>query len=235
MADSVVVISLWRDDMHRDIKRRVDHLLSKSYPVKRFIWVVGNCQDETEDYLHARAERSGQDVTVVPYDSRYQDDDPDSRLRRLSETFNAGLDHLRPEDDTLLVHESDLISPVNVIERLLAVPGDVRAGWPVLTVPNNGGAVFYDTYAYRKDGQMFINGWPYHPCYRAGQPFEVDSVGSCWLAPALDFRAGIRCDRYAVMDLMRQLKANGRRIVVDPTLMIEQPAGLWTARQHGGG
>jgi hypothetical protein len=137
---------------------------------------------------------------------------------------------VRPEDDYLLLHESDLHTPPDLVGRFLKDGLCPIAGWITLTV--NGYQMFYDTWAYRKDGQMFSNYPPYHPCYTPDQPFEVDSFGSCWLCYAEDIRAGARCERLAVLDLCRQFKDKGRRLWIDPTIPVVQPTALWTSREH---
>jgi hypothetical protein len=99
------------------------------------------------------------------------------------------------------------------------------AGWPILPIGNQR-AVFYDIWAYRKDGRMFTNAPPFHACYQPDTPFEVDSFGSCWLAEAADMRTA-RFGDQAVLDVCAQLRARGRQLWVDPKLTIVQPTALW--------
>lgn len=224
---AVAAISMWRNDAERDIAKRVTHLLDKSYPRLSYIWVVGDSTDETENILYDLTTHDPR-VYIVHYDTGIEGDEPDTRVLRMGQTFNAGLDAIRATDQILVCHESDLVSPVDIIQRLLAIPGDVTAGWPML------GDLFYDTFAYRKDGQMFSNYPPYHPCYRPDKPFEVDSVGSLWAAPSGVFLGphGLRCYKGAVVDLMRNMKGLGMKVMVDPTLKIVQPVALWRSYRH---
>jgi hypothetical protein len=220
-----VLLSLWRNDSARQLAARAQHLLQKTYPHRRYVWVVGDTDDDTTAQLRAVAERSAEDITLVDIGATSATFD---RLARLSVTANAGLDLVQSEDDYWLIHESDLQSPPDLLERFLAHLREGReclAGWPTLTM--NGANLFYDTFAYRRDGQMFRNTAPYHPCYRPDAPFEVDSFGSVYLFPAEDVRAGMRCGRRACLDLCQWAKDHGRRLWVDPTLEIVQPADLW--------
>lgn len=224
-------MSLWRDDVNRSLLKRAFHLLQKSYPKLRWIWVVGDSSDATHEMLETVAEAVYPDrrVDVSVCDTSIVGDAPAVRRIRLGVTANAWFDKLEPEDHYLLVHESDLLSPVDVVERLLDHVHSGRcpiAGWPVLPIPN-GGALFYDIWAYRKDGQMFSNVPPYHACYNAEEPFEVDSVGSCWMFEAEDARQGARFGDQAVLSMCRTLRAKGRRFWVDPKLTIVQPSELW--------
>ena len=221
----VCMISLWRDDMERGLIFRAEHLLEKAeaHPNTRFIWVVGDSQDATADALRTIAEAAGATVTIVEHDTNSP-----LRLRRLSLSGNEALQRVEPSDDYVLFHESDLLSPADLISLLLATGKSVIAGWPTLTV--KGTKVFYDTWAYRKDGGLFRNHWPYHACYKPDACFEVDSVGSCFMFPAAIPLQGVRCTHRAVLDLCLEIKLRGGHIWVDPTIEIVQPAELWISR-----
>lgn len=234
MSESVVMVSMWRDDAGRELGRRAMHLLQKGecYEALRWVWVVGDSSDGTEGRLRAMTRAMGCEdrVTVVRFDTGIAGDDPESRIKRLSMTANRWWDEIRAEDVYCLIHESDLVSPKDVVKRLVAHAEAGRcpaAGWPVLKL--GASWVFYDTYAYRRDGVHFSNWPPFHACYRAGEVFEVDSVGSLWLMWAEDVRGpqGVRCERRGAVDLCAGMKARGRRIWVDSTLVIVQPEGLW--------
>jgi len=131
-------------------------------------------------------------------------------------------------DDFVVIHESDILSPYDVVERFVAHAKAGRcpiAGWPTLTFPS-GYTQFYDIWGYRKAGRLFHNDPPYHSCYNPTEPFEVDSVGTVWMLPAEDIRRGVRCYQNGAVELCQKLRANGRRIWVDPTLVVEQPYDL---------
>lgn len=229
----VVMLSMWRNDEQRWLSERVRHLLSKSYPALRWLWLVGDSQDGTEAALRAEAALWGEAdrVRIERHDTGIVGEDPESRMRRLSETTNAFWPYLEAADFYCLLHESDLFSPADVVERLLATQRCPVAGWPVLELANHE-QVFYDTYAYRQGGVRFGNRAPYHACYRPDALFEVDSVGSVWLFHAGDVRGadGVRCADRAALDLCAGLKRRGRRIWVEPRLRIEQPLALWVAQ-----
>lgn len=239
----VVMLSLWRNDSSRNFTDRVSHLLSKSYPRLRWVWVVGDSRDLTETLLRdvAKGHNGHRSIKVIRADTGIEGDEPEARLRRLSLTANAGLEAIRPEDDYVLIHESDLISPVDLVERFLESGKSPIAGWPVLS------DVFYDIWAYRgTDGVKFTGLPPYHEAYKPDAVFEVASVGSCWMfraedalpsassgqAPSAPFGSGgVRCEKWGAVELCRKLKRLGRRIWVDPTIRIEQPMGLFVARR----
>ena len=218
----VYILSYWRNDAQRQLDERVEHLLAKSYPNLGWLWVVGDSQDETFAGLD---EYSGEDLLV------YDIGDTDARLtrrQRWSDTATMGYSLIPEDADYVLVHESDLQTPADVVERLmdLAEMGYCPvAGWPTLTL--NGTKLFYDTWAYRKDGVHFTNHPPYHACYKPGTVFEVDSAGSVILFEADDLRGRVARER-CLVEVCDQLRAEGRHIWVDPTLEVVQPPELWT-------
>lgn len=229
MHPPVLMMSLWRDDMGRDIDRRADHLLSKTYPNLHHLWVVGDSDDLTFHRLCNVAH--GRNVTLLACRTGIAGDAPNDRLRRLSDTGNMAFDYMA--DDMARVtywlnHESDIQSPPDVVERLVAHAEAGRcpvAGWP--TLGDRPDAAFYDIWAYRKDGKKFESYLPYHPAWTPDAPFEVDSAGTVLLIHADDIYDGARYRGGALVDLCEQLKERGRRIWVDPSLRVVQPIDLW--------
>lgn len=225
----VVMCSLWRNDVNRRLVDRVEHLLAKAetYPALRWVWVVG---DSTDDTAQALGELSiGYDVRIVDIgNTGIVGEDVPTRLRRLSETANEWW-HWIDGADYVLVHESDIVSPPDVVNHLVSYAERGKcpiAGWPVLEV-RPGVTWFYDSFCYRKDGVRFSNQPPYHACYKADEPFTVDSFGTMYLFDAEDVPL-VRFEDKAVLDLCRQLREQGRTLWVDPTLVIQQPHDLWT-------
>lgn len=228
----VVMASMWMNDERRQLVDRVEHLLAKaeSYPALRFVWVVGDSTDGTADALR-QLTVGYDDVTIVEMATGIDGDDPDSRLRRLSVTANHYWQHVG-DADYVLLHESDIQSPYNVVNLLVAHAEQGRcpiAAWPTLEI-RPGRKVFYDCWAYRKDGVRFTNHFPYHACYRADRPFVVDSAGTVLLFHAEDASLA-HMDKRAVLDLCWHLREQGRAIWVDPTLEVVQPHSLWEYQQ----
>lgn len=229
---SVVLCSMFRNDVSRRLVDRAEHLLAKSelYPNLRWVWVVGDSTDGTTDAL--RELSVGYDVRVVDIGSTgIEGDDMENRLRRLSVTANHYLRHVGGADYVLL-HESDVISPPDLVNLLVANAEQGRcpiAAWPTLTI-RPGVTWCYDVWALRKDGQRFRNQAPYHPCYQADRPFIVDSAGTVLMFHAED-AGNVIMDKRAILDLCWHLRELGRDIWVDPTIVVEQPVDLWQFTQ----
>jgi hypothetical protein len=155
-------------------------------------------------------------------------------LRRLSETCQVWFQALRGDEYTVIVHESDLVSPPDVVMRLVRlgvggadVPWCGVAGWPMIHL--HGQDQFYDVWAYRAGGVQFGAYPPYHQVYRPDAPFEVDSFGSVYLLPGQAVRNGVPGLETAVLGICAHVRSLGYSLWVDPTLRIEQPTDLWEA------
>lgn len=222
----VVMINFWRDDAKREIEERVDHLFSKTYPNLRYLWSVGDSTDETEEILRRLAE--GKDVEFCDSTTNIEGRKMPERLRRLSKMASITFQRIREDDDIVILHESDLVSQPDIIERLLAHGKLPIAAWPIIDWTYEGGPrLFYDTWAFHKDGRLFYGNRPHHPAWleREGDVFEVDGFGSVWLAEASDLR-NLVVETEAVREICSLLKAKGRTLWVDCSLSVFQPTGL---------
>src|SRR5690242_9713161 len=70
---NVVIASMWRNDEDRHLNERVRNLLWKTYPKLRWVWVVGDSSDGTEQALrhiidNADPRHQGK-ITLVHYDT----------------------------------------------------------------------------------------------------------------------------------------------------------------------
>lgn len=232
---TVAILSLWRNDAERMLDFRISHLLSKqsSLAALRWVWVVGDSTDGTEDVLRQRAAQSGLDVTVIRHDTNLVGEvygpspNPQARMLRGCATFNAALDAVNAGDTYAMLHESDLHSPIDLVDQFVGSGLCPVAGWPIL--PIEVPPLFYDTWGYRGlDGERFSNYPPYHRDYRNDKPFIVGSVGSCFMMSAADVRSGVRCSLMGVVEICEQLRGLGRSISVLPNVVIVQPVNLWT-------
>jgi hypothetical protein len=184
----------------------------------RWLWAVGDSNDETEARLR---EIGGDRATVLYFHSGVIGEHVQASRKRTSMTATAMFRHLTDADDFACLHESDLVSPPDVLDRFLANDMPV-AGWPTICL--DGGIRFYDVWAYRG-----VDGRHFGADQAASSTMEVGSFGSCWLAPVSLVRDRV-IGEDCVVDLCRQWRSEGVRLWVDPTIQIEQPVDLWEAR-----
>jgi len=226
---SVVMCSMWRNDLHRSLVDRVEHLLAKAetWPNLRWVWVIGDSTDGTAEALREMV-TGYETVTLVNLgDTGIKGDDMAARLRRLSVTGNHYFKYAQGAD-YILVHESDILSPHDLVPRMvrLAERGLCPiAAWPVMEM-RPGYRIFYDTFVYRKDGVQFRHTPPYHQAYQSDRPFIVDSAGTVLMFHGEDI-GEVLMDRRAILDVCWHLKKLGRDIWVDPSIEVVQPRELW--------
>jgi hypothetical protein len=222
------LLSIWRNDGARQLEARAAALLAKTGPDLGWLWVVGDSADDTEVRLRALA--VPWPVRVLRADSGITSDEPAARLARMSYAGDGGLAVLAklvgPDaPERVVMHESDLESPVDVVAQLDGDALTAVAGWPTLTLPT--GTVFYDLWAYVADGTHFTPDPPYHARYRPDARFPVDSAGSVLSFPAWVLRDGAREGGYGLRGLCQAMRQRGVGVLVDPRVPIIQPATLW--------
>lgn len=225
----IVVMSLWRNDANRNLRERALHLLDKKRSLEYeavFLWAVGDCNDDTYEQLCGIAVEyfDSHTIFVLRADTGIVGEDVDTRRMRSSATATrmfAAFPHYYPSAKYVMLHESDLQSPPDVIDRLLECDPFPCAGWPIITLAD--GPQFYDTWAYRYTaGDYFTAGAP-QPQY----PFRVRGFGSVWAAPA-HLVAGRVLKCLAIRELCEQWWEEGVPMFCDPRVIIEQPTALWS-------
>lgn len=214
----IVVVSLWRNDADRNILCRVKHLLNK-YSNKedvRWLWGVGDCSDDTEKILRAVISPK---VEIVNVDTGIAGETLATRRHRLAVSASILFTRIRKTDDLVCLHESDILSPEDVLDRLSSI--NPTAGWPILNLKD--GSVFYDTFAYRH-----LKGHYFSPKEKKpDQKFQVSSFGTVWMAPASLVQGRILGDD-CVVDLCKQWRTEGIELFVDPNVTVVQPTDLWS-------
>ena len=223
----IEIISLWRNDAGRRLEDRVEHLLSKSsrnHPIV-WSWYVGDSDDDTLELLDGLAHRN---VNVRRADTGIEGGSAEVCRQRGSATATKAFSMINSKADFVLLHESDLLSPPDVIDRLLdAGGGELCAGWPEIQLST--GRQFYDVWAYRDlEGRPFAAHAPHVARWAKVRhaPFRVGSFGSVWIAPA-ELITGRVIETRAILELCEQWKSEGVPMWVDPAIKIEQPIDLW--------
>lgn len=229
-------LSGFKGDVGKHIGRRVTHLLAKT-GVDHWFWGVRQDNDMTLEYLKRVEKAASGRVTVSSEDFPAWEE----RILHLSVIGDMGLSAACMVDaDRVLIHESDLFTPVDIVERLAATPAAVAGGWPVLAGDGTPaelllceGAmkwdrqIFYDTWAYRADGQRYKNDPPHHPRHVSDRPYQLDSVGSVALIDAAYLRRGARMFPEGFVGLCDSIRRLGGQVWCDPRVPVVQPVELW--------
>jgi hypothetical protein len=226
----------FKGDVGKHIKRRVHHLLEKT-GVDHWFWGVREDKDMTLDYLKQIERTTGRVTVSVEEFPAWS-----NRILHLSVIGDLGLSAACMADaDRVLIHESDLMTHPDIVERLAATEGSVVGGWPVLAGDDTPdelmlyqGAmrldtpgVFYDTWGYRAGGVRFKNQPPHHEVHTPGSPYHLDSVGSVALIDAAYLRRGARMFPEGFVGLCGAVRSLGGTVWCDPRIPVVQPLELW--------
>lgn len=224
---TTAIISLFRNEPAAELATRIDHLLAKA-GTNRWIWATGDASPDTYRLLKHRAaleKKSNKlDIEVIKASSGIVGDDVLSSRARTAFTASAAFASIRDTDTLVLLHESDLLSPIDVIAQLLASGHLPIAGWPTIELTPNS-PQFYDIWAYRDLGGRHFAATQVRP----RRPLRVSSFGSLWLAPAALVRNRV-LGPDAIVGLCREWTSEGVRLWVDPRVPVIQPVDRWEAR-----
>lgn len=235
-----VCMSMWYGDAGKHLADRATHLLGKQ-GVSRWVWSCRPHNDMTIEMLKSVAVRGRRFVEVIVEEIAQ----PAERLPRLSAAADNMLLSLTPRDELLLFHESDLRTLADIVPRLhetmKATGAAVVGGWPMLShhpdypelslrVPEPSRLeepFFYDTWGYRFNGQRFGNYPPYSDCYKADEPFQLDSVGSVAIIDVEYIRRGACFGSNGFVELCERVRSLGGTVWCDPRVPVVQPLELW--------
>jgi hypothetical protein len=184
---NIAVGSAFRDSAARlaGYFSRVKALAAHAGPphAVRVIAAEGDSRDGTRQALSAVALAAGLPLQVQPCGHggpAFGSTEEPARMAALTGVGNAIFGAVRGDDDVLVYVESDLLWDPQTVGSLIDMAVERRGGFDVLApmVWAQPG-VFYDIYAYRKDGTRFSSFAPYHPALATAGVTEVDSAGSC--------------------------------------------------------
>ena len=237
----VVIYSHWCNDIPNRLDQRVTSLLDKSYPNRRYLWNVCDSSDDTAWFLRQRAASADVDITVVERETGLENSDAVARLKRLSATMTHGFKEILESDDLLIFHESDLVSPYDLIERMLsdisptAVMDVVVGTFPYCpSVAHTGDhPFFFDTWGCLPEGSglMFANTYPYWKHFQWSRTLKMHTVGSCWLTPTW-FAKDLHIERLACIEMSRKAASQGLPIVMNTSIRVAQDPDLVTSWPH---
>jgi hypothetical protein len=137
------------------------------------------------------------------------------RFAHLAHLFNMGLQQVDMKwSEAVLVLPSDIDFEPDLLRRL--------AAWDLVAPFVWQGPIFYDTWAFVRDGVHFEN-FPRRKARQYGElPIEMDSVGGTFLVRAEVLRAGARFTAEEVdRGLCQFARANGFKVWADPTTHVE--------------
>ena len=142
------------------------------------------------------------------------------RMRELSAVGNNIFANVRDDDDVLVYVESDLLWRPKTMLDLMALAG---ADTDVVVPMVFRDRIFYDIWAFRKDGRAFTPSPPYHPDLNMAGVTEIDSAGSCLVMGAHVARMTPPMTHNALVEWCDNARSVGFSIGVAPQLRITHP------------
>jgi hypothetical protein len=256
---TTIGVAMWMADTGKHMFRRCEHLLAKQ-GVSAWVWVVRPTNDCTAKLLGAV--RDGSPVPVMLIEEQHgQPEDRIMSVSiaadiGLNAALSAGADRvLYHESD--LISDDDIVAKLSGVldaspaagivggwpclaskgmpESLRLFPGDARLGECLsLNVDDSEPTLpfFYDSWGYRHEGKRFASVPPYSPCYRADEPFMLDSVGSVALIDCEYLRRGARMEVDGFVGLCSRIRTLGGEVWCDPRVLVSQPLELWTFQNN---
>jgi len=184
--------------------------LEKLRGVSRTVFIYGESNDQTLDILNQWADTSRHEVEIFrepPLEA--------PTAHQLGPLYQDFQDAMTSGDEThFLLIDADITRfPADLIYRLRKHGKDIIA--PYVWVNGHVPPRFFDTYCFRYKGYRFH---PFNPP-DPGQPFKVDSIGSCYLAKRDAFAFTPYGDR-PHRSFCQNAREMGFEVWADPTTKI---------------
>lgn len=219
---TVAICSLFRNSQNI-IKQMAADRAKWNYPAHKLwhICVEGDSTDNTPQELRRLAAQDNRYV-IIKKDfgtQHYPSIIHPIRMRVLAISWNIALEAaLARQVDNILILDSDLVTPSNLLLSLLRHKVDVVAPLLLLEGTNR----FRDTWGYWGNNTNFIERYPYHKDFKKGL-FKMDSVGVPLMKSTI-IRDGARFG-YAdeIRGLCKNIKSRGYSIYVDGTISVWHP------------
>jgi len=191
----------------------------------RLIAGEGDSVDHTRAELHVQAVAKNIPIEFVECSHGQRifgsTEEPD-RLAALSGVFNAVLGGVRLSDDLFLYVEQDLRWEPAALNKLLIAALECESDMDIFAPMVMAGQHFYDTWAYRLNGDRFSPFYPYHRDLDGKSILEVDSIGSCAAMRADVARATRVRDGNAFVGWCAEARRLGYRIAVLSDSIVRQ-------------
>jgi hypothetical protein len=148
-----------------------------------------------------------------------------TRFAQLSFVANRIWRCIPLDTDVFCSIESDLIWDAKTILKLIDHVSEYPVIAPLVFHREPAGASFvrfYDTFAFRINGERFTNEPPYHPSLN-GSVMRLDSAGSCLVMQGSIARQITVPEEDVIVGTCKQIYSLGYAVHCDPQLRVEHP------------
>lgn len=186
----------------------------------RLLLVHGDSTDDTEAMLKGAAWPLPCDLFACHHGGpAYGSVDTVARWTQIATVWNALLERLRPDDDTFVLIESDLVWEP---EALLCAIGRLGPGLDGCAGMTWFAGRFYETWGTRSGGVHFQEYPPYHPAWTGGL-MPIDSAGSLMAVKAKYARAARFTNEDGIVGWCNGMRAAGAKLWLDPGVTLIHP------------
>ncbi len=192
-----------------------------------YIFIEGDSTDKTYDILKSWVERRNGSV-LVKLDRGYSPFPNDRDNKRT--VYFAGLRNMLinlilslPLVTEILATDANYGWKGDIIGSLREVGADIAAPLVVSHKDDLGRYIFYDIWAFRKNGREFSPSYPYIDGMVFDQPVDIDSAGGCYLIKRNVLDAGAKYDGNNDCEhvgFCRNVKSMGFKIKIDPRICV---------------
>lgn len=197
-----------------------------------YVLGYGDCQDDTQELLGRLKPDNTNLVDVTHGGPSFGSVVHPQRFNQLAYVGNCLLAEIDGATDYVLFIESDLVWMARDLACLLGHAQALHDGerdplvrYLLAPMIKHYNGLFYDTWAFRKDGMNFNNQPPYHPSLvRTKEPVvEMDSVGSCFVAKTDLVKQVYFPSKDVIVGLCTLAKQVGTKIYMDRTVEVFHP------------
>jgi hypothetical protein len=202
--------------------------LEKYYKDIVYIFIEGDSSDNTYEVLKnwLTSKKSYILKKVDRKHSPFAKDRNNKRTIYFAELRNMLIDYALsiPEVSEILMIDANYGWKGDLISSLRDTNADIAAPLVVMNKSRDGKPLFYDTWAFRKDGRQFSH---YHPYVKGigSEPFDLDSVGGGYLIKRKVLEKGSRYDGDRDCEhvgFCKMVKDKGFTIKVNPKANIRK-------------
>ena len=189
----------------------------------RCVWGEGDSTDGTLAALRDLADRCNASVVDVTHGKTVHGSVVSAeRFETMAGVWAIMFDQIGT-DDIVVVCEPDLVWQPDALATLIGDTIACPVACGMVWHNSKDGQRFYDTWAYRKDGEAFSMIKPYHAGINGKRLVELDSAGSC-LAIRGDLARAFRLSPADVLvGFCRDVRGAGGSIWLDTTVDIVHP------------
>lgn len=228
----IAITSIIRNEEHNgSLKKFLDccEKLEHYHKDIVYIFIEGDSSDNTygalQEWLKLR-----KDYILKKIDRekpRFSKDKSSERTIYFAELRNVLIDLVItiPDITEVLMIDANYEWKGDLISLLRNADADIVAPLVIMNRDDNGKHIFYDVWAFRKDGKQFSHYYPYVRGFESGKPIKIDSAGGGYLIRRRVLDAKVRyngnkdCEH---VGFCRKARKKGFTIKINPKIYIRK-------------